>query len=32
MMSLTDDKHADNIGALNSAPRYLDDILNIMLF
>ena len=28
MMSLSDDKHADIIGALNTASRYLD-ILNI---
>ena len=29
MMSLSDDKQADVIDALNTTPRYLDDILNI---
>ena len=29
MMSFSDDKHADIIGALNTISRYLDDILNI---
>ena len=29
MMSLSDDKHADIIGAFNTTSRYLDDILNI---
>ena len=29
MMSLSDDKLADNIDALNTKSRYLDDILNI---
>ena len=29
MMSLSDDKEADVIGAFNSTSRYLDDILNI---
>ena len=29
MMSLSDDKQADIIDALNTASRYLDDILNI---
>ena len=29
MMSLSDDKQADIIGAFNTTPRYLDDILNI---
>ena len=28
-MSLSDDKHADVIDALNTTSRYLDDILNI---
>ena len=28
-MSLSDDKQADVIGALNTTSRYLDDILNI---
>ena len=29
MMSLSDDKQADVIGAYNTTSRYLDDILNI---
>ena len=29
MMSLSDDKQADIIGAFNTTSRYLDDILNI---
>ena len=29
MMSLSDDKQADVIDAVNTASRYLDDILNI---
>ena len=29
MMSLSDDKQADAIDALNTTTRYLDDILNI---
>ena len=29
MMSLSDDKQADVIDALNTTSRYLDDILNI---
>ena len=29
MMSLSDDKQADVIGAFNTTTRYLDDILNI---
>ena len=29
MMSLSDDKQADVIGAFNTTSRYLDDILNI---
>ena len=29
MMSLSDDKQADIIHALNTTSRYLDDILNI---
>ena len=29
MMSLSDDKQADIIGAFNTISRYLDDILNI---
>ena len=29
MMSLSDDKQADVIGAFNTSSRYLDDILNI---
>ena len=29
MRSLSDDKQADAIGALNTTYRYLDDILNI---
>ena len=29
MMSLSDDKQADVINALNTTSRYLDDILNI---
>ena len=29
MMSLSDDKQADVIGAFNTTFRYLDDILNI---
>ena len=29
MMSLSDDKQADFIGAFNTTSRYLDDILNI---
>ena len=29
MMSLANDKHADNIDAFNTTTRYLDDILNI---
>ena len=29
MMSLSDDKQADVIGAFNITPRYLDDVLNI---
>ena len=29
MMSLSDDKQADIIGALNTTSRYLDDILKI---
>ena len=28
MMSLSDDKQAEFIGALNTTSRYLDDILN----
>ena len=28
MMTLTNDKHADNIDAFNTTTRYLDDILN----
>ena len=30
MMSLSDDKQADDIGAFNTTSRYLDDILNIL--
>ena len=29
IVSLSDDKQADVIDALNNTPRYLDDILNI---
>ena len=29
MMSLSDDKKADVIGAFNTTSRYLDDIINI---
>ena len=29
MMSLSDDKQADNVDAFNNTSRYLDDILNI---
>ena len=29
IMALSDDKQADIIDALNTTPRYLDDILNI---
>ena len=29
MMSLSDDKQADIIGAFSNTSRYLDDILNI---
>ena len=29
LMSLSDDKQADIVDAFNTAPRYLDDILNI---
>ena len=29
MMSLSDDKQADNIDTFNTAFRYLDNILNI---
>ena len=29
MMSLSDDKQADNIDAFDTSSRYLDDILNI---
>ena len=29
MMSLSDDKQADVIGAINTTSRYLDGILNI---
>ena len=29
MMSLSDDKQADNIDAFNTSSRYLDDMLNI---
>ena len=29
MMSLSDDKQADTIDAVNTTSRYLDDILNI---
>ena len=29
MMSLSDDKQSDVIDAINTTPRYLDDILNI---
>ena len=29
MMSLSNDKQADNIDAFNTSSRYLDDILNI---
>ena len=29
MMSLSDDKQADVIDAVNTTSRYLDDILNI---
>ena len=29
MMSLSDDKQADDIDAFNTTSRYLDDILNI---
>ena len=32
MMSLSDDKQADIIDACNTTPRYLDDILNIIIF
>ena len=32
MMSLSDDKQADIIDALNTTSRYLDDILNINIF
>ena len=30
MMSLSDDKRTDVIGAFNTKSRYLDDILNII--
>ena len=30
MMSLSDDKQADVIGAFNTTSRFLDDILNIL--
>ena len=29
MMSLSDDKQTDVVDAINTTPRYLDDILNI---
>ena len=29
MVSLSDDKQADIIGAFNTTSRYLDDVLNI---
>ena len=32
MMSLSDDKQADVIGAFNTTSRYLDDILKIIMF
>ena len=32
MMSLSDDKQADIIDAFNTTSRYLDDILNIIMF
>ena len=32
MMSLSDDKQADVIDAFNTTSRYLDDVLNIMMF
>ena len=32
MMSLSDDNQADVIDAFNTTSRYLDDILNIMMF
>ena len=32
MMSLSDDKQADFIVAFNTTFRYLDDILNIIMF
>ena len=32
MMSLSDDKQADVIDAFNTTSRYLDDILNIIIF
>ena len=32
MMSLSDDKRADIIDAFNTTSRYLDDILNIIIF
>ena len=32
MMSLSDDKQADGIDAFNTTSRYLDDILNIIMF
>ena len=32
MMSLSDDKQADVIDAFNTTSRYLDDILNIIMF
>ena len=32
MMTLANDKHADNIDAFNTTTRYLDDIFNIIMF
>ena len=32
MMSLSEDKQADVIDAFNTTSRYLDDILNIIMF
>ena len=32
MMSLSDDKQADFTVAFNTTSRYLDDILNIIMF
>ena len=32
MMSLSDDKQADVIDAFNTTSRYLDDILNLIMF